>query len=218
MTKTDNIEIEVTPRKAGKGQSRGLRSDQRVPAVVYGPKTSPLSFSLPELEAGRYSSRQYENVVLTLKSTDSQLNNLKVLKKETTYHKVTRRPVHMDFYAVDLTQTVKVHVEVKYEGRAEGVRDGGVFSALRRDIEIECLPTEIPEAFTLDITEMKLNQVLHVSDINVSDKFKVITSSDEAIATIAEVKEEVAVEPTAEAEGDAAAAADAKDKPEEKKS
>ncbi|MBX7232209.1 MAG: 50S ribosomal protein L25 [Bdellovibrionales bacterium] len=199
-----NFTIQVSKRQTGKHNSRALRRDAKVPAVVYGPKTVPLSFNLTEQDAVRYSKHGFENAIFTLESSEKDLNGLKVLRKETTIHPATRRPIHMDFFALDMTQAVRVHVELRFEGKSLGVSEGGVFSAARRDVEIECLPTEIPEYFTVDITNLGLNQSLHVSDASIPSHFKLITSSHETIATCAVVEEVVATPAATDAAAPAA--------------
>lgn len=201
---TQNIKIPAQTRAAGKATARGLRVDRAVPAVVYGPKIKPLSISIGINDAVKYSRSGFENSILTLESSDSTLNGLKVLKKSLDIHPVTRRPIHMDFFAPDMTKAVRVNVEVRIHGKAKGTGEGGLVSMIRRDVEIECLPLEIPPYFELDVTELDLNASMHVSDIKFPENVKVITSQDETIVSCAEVKEE-AIVPVAAA-ADAAAA------------
>lgn len=206
MSNTQQIKIAANLREAGKATARGLRLDRSVPAVIYGPKTKPLSISIGVNDAVKYSRLAFENSIFTLESSDSSINGLKVLKKSIDIHPVSRRPIHMDFFAPDMTQAVRVNVEVRITGKAKGTGEGGLVSMIRRDVEIECLPLEIPAFFELDVTELDLNDSMHVSDIKFPENVKVITSLDETIVSCAEVKEEVvAAAPTA----DAAAAAGA---------
>lgn len=216
QTKQDNLQINVSLRKPGKHFSRSMRTQRIVPAVVYGPKVENYNISLSEVDALRYSSHGYENSIFTLTSSDAKINGLKVLKKTTDIHPVSRRPVHMDFFAPDMTQEVRVHVELRFIGKPEGVKEGGVFSAIRRDIEVECLPTEIPEFFEVDVSHLQLDESLHVSDLKLPESIKLITSSKETIASVAEVSEE-AESPTP-AEGGTEATAAATPATEEKKS
>lgn len=198
MTNNEALEIEVGPRKPGKHYSRSLRGERKIPAVVYGPKTDSIPFYLGENDAVKCSGHEFENAIFVLKSEDSQLNNMKVLKKDASFHKVNRRPIHLDFYALDMAATVRVNVEVKFEGKSVGERDGGVFNALRREVEVECLPTDIPESFSLDISELKMNEVLHVSDINIPEGIKLITSPEDTMCNVTQVAEE---KPAETAEG-----------------
>lgn len=205
MAGQQSHEIKVEVRTSGKHFSRSLRSDRKVPAVVYGPKVENQSFWLNENDAVRYSAHHFENSIFVLKSEDKALNGLKVLKKDVDWHPVSRRPVHMDFYALDMTRKVRVNVELKFTGRAEGQKEGGILNIVMRDIEIECLPTEIPDGFEVDITHMQLNDVMHVSDVQVPETVRILSAAGETICTVSVPKEEEVAAPVA----DAAAAAPA---------
>ncbi len=187
-----NLTIEVAPRTAGKHFSRGSRLEKRIPAVVYGPKMKPANFTMAENDAIKYARRAFENTIFTLKSNDKDLNGLVVLRKQIDIHPLSRRPIHLDFFAPDMSKAVRVNVELRFTGKSLGVAEGGVFSAARRDVEIECLPTEIPEFFEVDISGIGLNQSMHVSDVNFPSNVKLITSPGETIATVAIVEEVVA--------------------------
>lgn len=205
MSANKNLTIAAQPRTPGKATARGLRVERSVPAVVYGPKTKNFSFSIPEIDAVRYTRHGFENTIFTLQSDDKNLNGLKVLTKTYDVHPVSRRPIHLDFFAPDMTQAVRVSVEVRLTGKAAGLADGGLVSQVKRDVEIECLPLEIPEYFELDISSLELNASMHVSDIQFPKGVKLIDSEDETLVTCAIVEETVAAAPAA----DAAAAAPA---------
>lgn len=200
--------LKADPRKAGKHHARGLRMKRQVPAVVYGPKTKPISLFIAENDAVKYSRHGFENSIFTLESSDKELNGLKVLRKTTDVHPVTRRPIHMDFFAPDMTKAVRVSVEIRLTGKAQGSTEGGLVSQVRRDVEIECLPLDIPQFFELDISNLGLNSSMHISDLVIPENFKLVTSPEETVASCAIVAEEVFAAPTAApAEGEAAAAA-----------
>jgi large subunit ribosomal protein L25 len=200
------IKINASVREIGKATSRELRKTRHIPAVVYGPKTKPLSISIGENDAVKYSRMGFENSILTFVSSDQALNGLKVLRKSIDVHPVSRRPVHMDFFAPDMSQKVRVNVEVRITGKAKGTADGGLVSMVRREVEVECLPLEIPQFFELDVTELDLNESMHVSDIKFPENVRVITSTDETIVTCAEVQEETITAAPTEAAAEGAAA------------
>lgn len=203
MSVKDKIEINASIRTAGKGSCRKLRSEKNIPAVLYGPKTKPLNIFIEERDAVKYTKHGYENTIFVLKSDDKAVNGQQVLKKSLSVHPVSRKPLHIDFYVPDMTQTVHVNVELDFTGKSQGEKDGGVFNAVRREIEIECLPSEIPDKFEVDISAMNMNDTLHVSDLNLGN-VKIITPVELTICSVAEVKEEE-VKPE-EAEAAAAAA------------
>ena len=106
-----------------------------------------------------------------------------------------------------MDQTVRVPVEVIFEGKPEGLRDGGVLNISRRDVEVECLPSNIPHNLTIDVSGLKLNENIHVSDLIIPEGVKLITSGTETLAVCAQPKEEAAAEETVATEGAEGAAA-----------
>lgn len=218
MAQQTSIEIQVSPRVSGKGVARKLRRDRQVPAVVYGPKVENIALSVDERDAIKYSQHGFENSIFTLKSNEKNLQGLKVLTKEVKLHPVSRRPIHVDFFAPDMAQEVRVWVEVRFTGKAEGTKEGGVFNAVNREVEIECLPNEIPEFFEIDVTPLQLDESFHVSDLKLPSNVKLITSTEETLCAVAQVKEEAASEEVPDAAAAAAAATPAAEKkPAEKK-
>ncbi len=206
----ENFEFNVELRKTGKHNSRRLRREGHVPAVVYGPSLKNVSLYVSEKEVVRFAKQQYENTIFVFKSADKSLNNLKVLKKATTLHPVSRRPVHLDFFAIDLNKAIRVSVEVRYEGRAAGVKDGGILNTVRRDVEVECLPAQIPQFLAIDVTPLGIGNSLHVSDLQMPEGIRLITLPTETLCTVTMVEEivaEVAPAAAATAEGAAAGAA-----------
>ncbi|OFZ12072.1 MAG: hypothetical protein A2Z20_07545 [Bdellovibrionales bacterium RBG_16_40_8] len=200
------LEFNVEARTSGKHWSRGLRRDKKVPAIVYGPKIKNVNISLLESEVVKFAKQQYDNAIFILKSADSRLNNLKVLKKSSDVHPVSRRPVHLDLFALDLTKTVRVFVEVRYEGKAIGIKEGGILNTVKREVEVECLPTDIPKFLSIDISNLGVGDSLHASELKMPENVKLITLTHETLCTIVVVAEEVVTVATP-VEGAAASAA-----------
>lgn len=230
----NELELNVELRKVGKHSSRGLRKDKQVPAIVYGPKVKNLNVTLKESEVVKYAKQQFENSIFVLKSNDSKINNLKVLKKSMDVHPVSRRPLHLDLFALDLTKSVRVFVEVRFDGKPIGTKEGGVLNTVKREVEVECLPTNIPQFVSIDVTNLGIGDSIHASELQMPANVKLITLPTETLCTVSVVEEEkaapvAAAAATAEgaaapAEGaaaapaaGAAAKADAGKKPEEKK-
>ncbi|MGZ6446342.1 MAG: 50S ribosomal protein L25 [Bdellovibrio sp.] len=200
------IDLTVETRETGKHNSRALRNSRNVPAVIYG-ATEPISVSVGEKEIVKYNTRAYENALFTLKSTDKKANNIVVLIKDVDVHPLSRRPQHVDFFALDLKKAVRVHVEIRLEGKPIGLSEGGLLNVVLRSVEVECLPTEIPEFFTADVSNLGVGDALHASDIKVSGSVKVITGGEQTIAVVSAQEEEVAAAPAAPAATAAAPAA-----------
>jgi large subunit ribosomal protein L25 len=200
------FEMSVEPRDTGKHFNRKARVGHRIPAVVYG-STDNKNVSIDENTLAKFNTRAYENALFNLKSADSKLNGVAVLLKDVQIHPVTRRPVHADLFALDLTKTVRVSVEVRFEGKPIGLAEGGLLNVVNRQIEIECLPTDIPETVTLDISDLGVGDAKHVSDLSLPKTVKLLSSPDTTLAVVNLFVEEEIAAPVAAAATDAAAPA-----------
>ncbi|ODS51125.1 MAG: 50S ribosomal protein L25 [Bdellovibrio sp. SCN 50-8] len=199
---TQRFDLNVTPRQTGKHFSRGLRNSRQVPAVVYGSSYKNRSITLEEGAILKYNVRAFENALFNLKSDDKELNNVVVLIKEVNVHPLTRRPQHVDLFALDLKKAVRISVELRIEGKPAGIADGGLLNVVNRQIEIECLPTEIPESITVDVSALGVGDSVHVSDLTLPAGVKLISSPDMTVA-VCNILEEESTTPAA---ADAAAA------------
>jgi large subunit ribosomal protein L25 len=200
------IELNVESRNTGKGNSRALRNERRVPAVVYG-SVENKNVWVFEGDILRYNVRAYENALFNLKSADGALTGKVVLIKSVDVHPVNRKPQHVDFFALDLKKSVRVNVEIRLEGKPIGLAEGGLLTVVARQIEIECLPTDIPESIVADISALGVGDALHVSDLIIPDNVKVLTGMEQTLAVVNIAEEEAVAAPTAEAAAAAAAPA-----------
>ncbi|WP_295905274.1 50S ribosomal protein L25 [uncultured Bdellovibrio sp.] len=192
----NRIELNVEPREIGKHNSRALRNSRNVPAVIYG-AVEPINVAVGEKEIVKYNTRAYENALFTLKSNDKKANGIVVLVKSVDVHPLSRRPQHVDFFALDLKKAVRVNVEVRLEGKPIGLSEGGLLNVVLRSVEVEVLPTDIPEFLTADISNLGVGDALHVSDLQVSGSVKVITGAEQTIAVVNAQEEEVVATPAA---------------------
>jgi large subunit ribosomal protein L25 len=195
----ERMEISVSPRAIGKHESRQSRLQGRIPAVIYGPKMEAINVLTDELTLKKYSHSKYESTIFNLKSDDSKLGKISVIIREVQVHPTTRRPVHADLYAPDMTKPVRVHVAIRLEGRPAGLAEGGVLEHMLRDIEIDVLPLEIPEFISLDVSNLGLGEAMHVSDLKIPAGVKVVSLPTLTVATVAVPKEEAAPTPVAAA-------------------
>ncbi len=197
---------------AGKSVTRKMRVAGDIPAVLYGLKKDPQMIGVNSRELAKLlNSAESENLLIDLKV--GTLRPEKVLLKDVQHHPVTNRIVHVDFQRIDLTKKIVVPVPIHLTGTAEGVRGGGVQEFVLREIEIECLPTDIPNHIEVDVTALKIGDSVHVSDLKV-DKAEIITEGNRTIVLVAPPT--VAKLPTAGegAEGEVAAAATEATEPE----
>ena len=202
------IDLTVEPREAGKGHSRGLRVNKKTPAVVYG-AVENINLFIHQNDVLKYNTRKFENALFTLKSSNTKANGKVVLMKQVDVHPLSRQPLHVDLIALDLSKTVRVYVEVTLEGKPIGIADGGLLNVVNRQVEVEVLPTDIPEEIKADISHLGLGDALHVSDLKLPSNVKVISAPELTIAVVNAQEEEVVATPVAAAAPAAGAAAPA---------
>lgn len=204
------IELNLKTREAGRANSRELRNNKMVPAVIYG-AVKPINAAIHVNDVIKYNSMAFENALLNLKSEDAAINGKVALLKEVTVHPLTRVPQHVDLFALDMNKSIRVFVEVKVEGKAIGLSEGGLLNIVARQVEVECLPTEIPEALSIDISDLGVGESVHADKLTMPKGAKLISAPELTIATIVEQREEEAAPAAAAAAPAAAAAAPAKD-------
>jgi large subunit ribosomal protein L25 len=191
--------------ETGKNVNRRLRVKGLIPGILYGrsKQATAVAVSPKEISAILHSATG-ENTLFDL---DLGGSRRKVILKEFQVEPLKGRLLHADFYEVALDKTLEVKVHVELTGTAIGVkRDGGIIDFVTRELEIECLPTDIPEKIVVDVTELELGKHLRVSDLKVSDKVKVLTEPDIVVVhVVAPRAEEVVAAPEAVAAEGAAA-------------
>ena len=161
----NRIDLTVESRNAGKHFSRKSRVGRKIPAIVYG-SIKNKNVLLEEGAIIKYNVRAFENALFSLKSNDPELNNVVALMKDVQIHPLTRRPQHVDLFALDLTKTVRVSVEIRCEGKPIGIADGGLLNVVNRQVEVECLPTAIPDGITVDVSNLGIGDSIHVWTCN----------------------------------------------------
>lgn len=199
------FDLTVELRESGKHNSRALRNSKQVPSIVYGfGKNANLSLHVNDVK--KYNTRAYENALFNLKSSNKDIDGKVVLMKSVDVHPVTRTPLHVDLFSIDLTKPVRVSVEIIFEGKAIGLAEGGLLNIVKRDVEVECLPTEIPENFKADVSDLGIGMALHVSDLKLPNGMKLITRAEETLAVVNVQAEEAAAPVVAAAPAAAAPA------------
>lgn len=196
------VEIEIKARTPGRSNARGLRVSKMIPGVVYG-ATSNTPIAVAEGAIVKYNTRAYENALFNLKG--EKLSGVVALLKEVVINPLTRRPEHVDFFALDLKKTVRIAVEIRLEGKPIGLSEGGLLSFVNRTIDIECLPTEIPDAIVGDVSNLGVGDALHISDLKIPAGLKVMSQPELTVAVVNIVEEEKAA-PAADAAAAPAAA------------
>jgi large subunit ribosomal protein L25 len=201
--------LEAVKREGrGKNEARRLRAAGRVPGVVYGARgeggaPQAVSVSVDPKEVLRIlRSDSGANTLISLRLDGS---DTRVMLKEYQLDPVTHQLLHTDFYQLAMDRAITVTVPVVLKGEAKGVKvQGGMLDFVTRDIEVQCLPADIPEHIDVDVTELMLNQAIRLRDLPQHPKWKPVTEGDTMIVHVVMPKAE---ESAAAAEAAAAPAA-----------
>ena len=197
MSKFEKLNVSV---REGKGTSfaRKLRLENKVPAVLYHSGLEGTSLSIEKNEL--YKALKTGQFIFEIKVGDKDQF---VLVKEVQYHPVTDEIIHVDFQQVKEDQKISLEVPLRTEGESEGVKLGGILVQLLNVVTINCKPSNVPEALSIDVTELEINSNLFVKDIVLPDDIEMITAEDIAIVSVQEPKkEEEVVEEVTDEEGE----------------
>jgi large subunit ribosomal protein L25 len=200
--------LEASHRETfGKNEARRTRREGKVPAVLYGgdgSQATPIAVA-PKALLKILHSESGQNTLISLKLPEG--GDTRVLVKDFQLDPITHHVLHADFYRVAMDRAIQVTIPVITRGEPKGVKQqGGILEIIRREIEIECLPGDIPEGIDLDVSELMVHQGIRVRDIPGSPKWKALTEGEAMLVHVIMPKvEEVA----APAEGAVAVAAPA---------
>ncbi len=197
-----------TPVKTRKGENGRLRRAGKIPAVVYGAK-EPMMVAVSELEFSQKFKVISENIIVTLNLGNTTCD---VLVKDYQEDMLKDKIVHLDFYAIDPDRVLRTHVPVRLFGNPKGVKEGGILEQLLHEVEVECLPKNMPEKIELDTTELDIHHSIHIRDLKALADVKFIDAPDQVICHVVTKAAEIEEAPKAEAvaaavEGEGAPAA-----------
>jgi large subunit ribosomal protein L25 len=189
-----NIELRD---KTGKGICRRLRNKGMVPAVVYGKGIDPVAVAVSHKELGlAIAGEGGRNHLITLKG-DNSLDGNVVIVSDLLKDCLKGTLLHVDLHKINLAEKVKVSVAVSLAGTAAGVKEGGMLDFVMHAIEIECLPTQIPEHLDVDVTNLKIGESLHVGDLKLPAGIKVLDDAKATVVSILGKSREEAAETSA---------------------
>jgi large subunit ribosomal protein L25 len=200
----------------GKERAKKLRAKGLIPAIFYGPRSQTVSLVIESKELSKaLQTEAGENVLIDLDIRKGNQSDRKVVMlKDIQIDPLRRITLHTDFYEVAMDEMVTVEVPVHLIGKPEGTKMGGILEQVRRVIQIQCLPGDIPKSIDVDVSPLKIGDSIHVQDIKV-EKAKIILETNFTIATVVPpVVEEKVVEAVAP---EAAEGAEVKEKEEEEK-
>jgi len=197
----------------GTGAARKIRRAGRVPGVLYGRSGKSIPIDLDALEFANGVKNISESTIVKVEVDGKPYD---AFVKDTQRNILDGKILHVDFYEVESGVALRARVTINLKGTAAGVREGGILEFPRQEVEVECLPKDLPERIELDISGLGVNQSIHVRELPLSSAVRVITSPDQVIVLVKYAKEEAVAAPAEEAAAAAPAEAPAKDKEKEK--
>ncbi|MDD5505002.1 MAG: 50S ribosomal protein L25 [Candidatus Omnitrophica bacterium] len=206
----EKIILKVNTREAlGKEAGRRLRKEGLIPAVVYkkAKQSMPITVGIKDLVPILRTSAG-ENVIITLEvlsdaGSKKPAAEKTVIIKEIQYHPVKGDILHCDFQEISLTEKIKVNIPIEARGESGGVRsDGGIFDFPIKELNIECLPTDIPEKIFVDVHEMKIGDAVRVKDLKLPAAITVLSDPEQTVVSVVppEAEKPAEEEPEAAAE------------------
>jgi len=200
--------LEAQPRQPGtKNQAKRVRRDGKIPAVVYGAgkDSRPITVD-PRVVTRILNSETGHNTIFDL-ALDGE--KTKAMIVDWQYEPIKGRLLHIDLKRIALDKVLRVSVPIELVGEAAGVKqEGGILEQMLREVEVECLPADIPSHIDVDVSHLTFGKVVRVSDLPHSEKIKFLTDENQPVAHVTSVKEEVVATPDAAAAEAAAAPAE----------
>jgi large subunit ribosomal protein L25 len=190
--------LEASERQAGtKNEARRVRMQGKIPAVVYGAGKDSQPVSVDPRHVLRIlRSDTGHNTIFDLALTGGE--KTKAMIVDWQYEPIKGHLLHIDLKRIAMDKVLRVSVPVELQGVPAGVKtEGGILEQMLREVEIECLPGDIPSSINVDVTELTFGKVLRVADLPHDEKLKFITEANQPVAHVTSVKEEVAATPEA---------------------
>jgi large subunit ribosomal protein L25 len=199
----ETLEIQANARAVGsKNQARRLRRSGKIPAVLYGPKTPSVALELDKKDFSARVALAEGSHLVRLKSSVPALAEKVALVKEMQFHPISGDVTHADLYEVDLAARIQVQVPLRFVGKAAGVTRGGILQPIVREIEVECLPLDIPAFFNVDVSALDIGDSIHVEEIQMPEGVISVFESNFAVVTVVTPTVEEAPAAAAPAEGE----------------
>jgi large subunit ribosomal protein L25 len=215
----ETLEIQVDARdKRRKRDAKRLLRSGKIPAILYGPKTAAVALELDKRDFSSRVAGLEGSHLVRLKSASAVLADKVALVKDMQYHPINGDVIHADLYEVDLSARITVNVPLHFVGKAAGVVRGGILQPIVREIEVECLPLDIPGFFDVDVSGLDIGDSVHIEELTMPEGVTAVYESNMAlVAVVPPTVEEAPIAAAAPAEGAevAVAAPDAKKESEE---
>lgn len=190
-----------TRKNIGRAGVKAVRRTGNVPGILYGKKTSPqpIEINERELKAALHQSTS-ENVLVDLELVnDSKSEKHLALVQDVQHHPLEDYIIHIDFQAIAQDEKLHTEVSVQSVGEPLGTKSGGIFETLIRTLRVECLPKDLPDNITVDVSALAIGQSIHVGDIKLPSGVNVLNAKELTVFAVAAPKEEEVAPTTAAA-------------------
>jgi len=191
-------QITAKPRaELGSRANKRLRDAGLIPGVIYGHKEAVVTITLPKKETVNHLKHGAHVFDLAVEGKSE-----KCLVKEVQYDHLGIEVLHVDFARVSLDEKVEVTVAVELKGEPKGEKDGGVLQQILNELEVECLVTDIPDKIVHNVSEMALDDVVHIKDLKLPSGVRALADPEQIVAQVKEIKEEEVAPVAAEGEAE----------------
>ncbi len=189
----ETTELTVHLREgAGKGGARKVRAQGKIPGIIYGKGTQNILVSVDLKDMNLALSRK-SGMNTLLEMSVPKHGKITAMLKDYQADNLTRSFTHLDFVTVDLQQKIRVEIPIQVVGKSEGVKEGGVLELIRRELEVICLPTRIPQNIEVDVSALKIGQSIHRNELKLPEGVEIISDQNFTVVSVVAPKEEEVV-------------------------
>jgi large subunit ribosomal protein L25 len=179
--------------QVGRNAIKKVRKEGLIPGVIYGAGQEPINLEVNGRQLSTVLSHaSSENILLELEiiDGDNKRNSLAMIQ-EVQHHPLQRQILHVDFHAVSATETITAEVPIETVGEPVGVKtNGGLLEHILRALEVECLPADLPERIQVDVTNLDINQSVHVKDLQLPPGVQAVTDADLTVVAVSAARVE----------------------------
>jgi large subunit ribosomal protein L25 len=178
-----NLKIKAEPRTTErKSDVKNVRNSGLIPGIIYGAGKEGVMISLPEIDFLKLVKKSIGEVAIF--DIELEGKNYKTFLKDQQIHPVTRQFRHLDFKELHAGKPITIEIPLHYVGTAEGIKAGGLMEILHHTLELTCLPKDIPEEITIDVSNIKLGQAIHFGDIQLAEGLQASMSAATTLVAV----------------------------------
>ncbi len=184
------LELNATLRTStGNSPSRALRREGNIPAVLYGPGSESVLLSVGAVDLEHALKKASAGqIIFNMAIQNAGSGARTAMIKELQMHPMSRKFLHVDFYEISKDRKITANVPIVVKGKCKGIEDGGMLQIIQREVEVMCLPFEIPQSIPIDITDLEIGDSIHIKDLKVAENIELSAEANETILTILSTK------------------------------